>query len=166
MNKNIIIKCCILPCFIIVVFQTYSYAKDAPLFALFSNKGDLVQLSSVIKKSDVLIVFFASYCAPCKTEIPEIIKLHDRYGSRFNLLFVNIDKEGKPAAESVLNELGIINYTCLLDIYQKSIKKYSPLLTIPAFFLVDKKGKIKYESIGYKAESINSFEKYLDAVKK
>ena len=36
---------------------------------------------------------------------------------KFNLLFINIDKEGKPEAERILKELGVSKYTCLLDIY-------------------------------------------------
>jgi len=146
--------------------MAFSADKKAPLFALFSIDGSLVSLSSEIEKNDVLIVFFAGYCIPCRKEIPELVKLHEKYSNSFNLLFINIDKEGKPEAERILGELGVTNYTCLLDMYQLTIKKYSQSLTIPAFFLVDKNGKIKFQSIGYKPESIKSFEKYIKKIYK
>jgi thiol-disulfide isomerase/thioredoxin len=149
--------------FFILFFSTgYTSNKTAPSFALFSTDGNLIKLSTEINKSEVLIVFFASYCVPCRNEIPILVKLHEKYSSRFNILFVSIDKEGKTEAEKVLSELDVKNYTCLLDLYQQTIKKYSPSLTIPAFFLVDKSGKILYESIGYKKESIDSFEKFVN----
>lgn len=136
------------------------------MFALFSTNEILVSLSTEIKKGDVLVVFFASYCAPCKKEIPELIRLHEKYGKGFNILLVNIDQEGKPKAEQFLNEIGVSNHTTLLDIYQQAAKKYLPKLTIPAFFLVGRNGRIKYESIGYKPESIDSFEKYINSSKR
>jgi len=151
---------------ILISSMAFSADKKAPLFALFSIDGSLVSLSSEIEKNDVLIVFFAGYCIPCRKEIPELVKLHEKYSNSFNLLFINIDKEGKPEAERILGELGVTNYTCLLDMYQLTIKKYSQSLTIPAFFLVDKNGKIKFQSIGYKPESIKSFEKYIKKIYK
>jgi len=163
MLKNIsFIKFCLYVCLILFSSAVYSSDKTAPSFALFSTDGNLVKLSSEITKSDMLVIFFAGYCVPCRNEIPELVKLHEKFNNRFNILFVNIDKEGKPEAEHFLKELGIKNYQCLLDIYQQTVKKYSPSLAIPAFFLVDKTGKIRYESIGYKPESIDSFEKYIN----
>ncbi len=155
-------KTCFSVCFFVLISVfANSSDKTAPSFALFSTEGNLIKLSSEINKNDTLLVFFASYCIPCRNEIPELIKLHSKYNNRFNILYINIDKEGKSEAEKMLGELGIINYTCLLDVYQQTVKKYSPSLAIPAFFLVDKNGKIRYESIGYKSENIISFEKYI-----
>ncbi len=162
MSINTIIRICVSIFLILFLSMGYPLNKTAPSFALFSTQGDLVKLSSETVKSEVLIVFFASYCVPCRNEIPELVKLQEKYSSRFNILFVSIDKEGKPEAEKVLSELDVKNYTCLLDIYQQIVKKYSPSLTIPAFFLVDKNSKIIYESIGYKKESIDSFEKFVN----
>ncbi len=162
MKNNIFIKLCVSVSLILYSFTAYSSDKEAPLFALFSTEGNLVKLSTETEKSDILIVFFAGYCAPCRKEIPELVKLHERYSGNITLLFINIDKEGKPEADRVLNELGIKNCTCLLDIYQQTIKKYSPSLAIPAFFLIDKNRQIIYRSVGYKPESISSFEKYLN----
>ena len=164
--RNQIQKSLLVILLVLSAFSAYSSDKDASSFALFSTEGNLVKLSSEISKGDVMLVFFAGYCVPCRKEIPELVKLQEKYNSRFNILFVNIDKEGKPEAEKVLNELGIKNYTCLLDIYQQTVKKYSPSLSIPAFFYIDKSGKIRYQSIGYKAESINSFEKFINKTKK
>lgn len=161
MRIHIAIKLSISISLILLSSSVFSSDKPAPSFALYSTENNLVKLSSEITKNEVLIIFFASYCAPCRNEIPELVKLQEKYSSRFNIIFVNIDKEGKPQAEKVLNELNVKNYLCLLDIYQQTVKKYSPSLTIPAFFLVDKSGKIIYKSIGYKPESIDSFEKYI-----
>jgi len=160
-KRNPLIKYTFALCLLLFSVFAYSSDKTAPSFALFSTGGNLVKLSSEINKKEVLLVFFAGYCVPCRKEIPELVKLHNKFKENFNIVYVNIDKEGKPEAEKVLSELGITDYTCLLDMYQQTVKKYSPSLAIPAFFLIDKNGKMRYESIGYKSGSINSFEKYI-----
>ncbi len=166
MKRYSLIKYIFALCLLLFTVIAYSSDKTAPSFALFSTGGNLVKLSSEINKNEVLLVFFAGYCVPCRKEIPELVNLHNKFKERFNIVYVNIDKEGKPEAERVLGELGVKDYTCLLDMYQQTVKKYSQALAIPAFFLVDKNGKIRYESIGYKSESINSFEKYINKTNK
>ncbi len=151
--------CCYLILFINAVLPAEQFA---PSFALFSTEGELVTLSSKIRDRDLLVIFFASYCAPCREELPRLIGIHKKNPDKFNVLLVNIDKEGKQKAEETMNEIGISGYICLLDIYQQTIKKYSPALTVPAFFLIDKSGRIKFASTGYRAESISLFEKNID----
>ena len=114
---NSFIKYYFTACMVLISCLAFSADKKAQPFALFSTDGTLISLSSETEKNDVLIVFFAGYCVPCRKEIPELVRLHEKYSSRFNLLFINIDKEGKPEAERILKELGVSKYTCLLDIY-------------------------------------------------
>ncbi len=55
------------------------HARNAPRFALFDLKGNLVTLSTLIKEKPVVLSFFASYCYPCKREVPALVELGKKY---------------------------------------------------------------------------------------
>jgi thiol-disulfide isomerase/thioredoxin len=133
------------------------FARNAPSFALFDTQGNLVTLNSCLKKQrPVAICFFASYCAPCRREIPEVMSIKDRYNS-FDLLLVNIDREGKEKALEFLNGINV-THECLLDIYQETAKRYMKEPKVPAMFLLDKKGAIIFEAVGNHDDTMRLFE--------
>ena len=140
--------------------NTSAKRKKAPNFALFNMKGRLVSLSKLIRQKNIILSFWASYCVPCKKEMPQLVQIEKQYRERKNLrlIFIGIDKEGKKIAEPMLNEMGIEN-ECLFDIYQITAKKYIPKLKIPATFLINKRGYIIFKAIGYKEETIANLEK-------
>ncbi|HDP81025.1 MAG TPA: TlpA family protein disulfide reductase [Spirochaetes bacterium] len=135
-------------------------AKPAPKFALFNAEGKLVTSSALVGKTNLIISFWATYCAPCKKEMPQLVELEKKYGAakKLSLVFINIDKEGKEKALPVLKELGIAN-ECLFDMYQLMAKKYIPDLKVPAVFLVDRRGQIVFQAVGESAETLARLEK-------
>jgi len=133
-------------------------ARSAPGFALFNTEGKLVTLSSLTKDKPLVISFFASYCVPCKREIPQVLELEKKLPGKFNLVFINIDKEGKDKALEFLNGISV-RRECLLDIYQQTAKKFIPDLKVPALFLIDKKGSILFEAVGDKNDTIPKLER-------
>jgi cytochrome c biogenesis protein CcmG, thiol:disulfide interchange protein DsbE len=135
-------------------------AKPAQKFALFNLDGKLVTSSSLFAKGNTLISFWASYCVPCKKEMPALADLEKKYRESKKLQFVliNIDKEGKDAAQPVLNSLGV-PADCLLDMYQVAAKNFIPDLKIPALFLINTKGEIIFEAVGDKPENLQNLEK-------
>ena len=133
---------------IILSTSLYSLERDAPTFALFDTGGKLVSLRSRLSQNNVVLAFFASYCVPCRKEIPDLIKIRNDNPGKFSLLLINIDREGKEKALPFLQGIGASDQECLLDIYQQTALKFIPDLKVPAFFLIDKRGKILIESIG------------------
>jgi len=100
-------------------------ARNAPGFALFNTEGKLVTLSSLTKDKPLVISFFASYCVPCKREIPQVLELEKKMPGKFNLILINIDREGKEKAQEFLKGISV-ERDCLLDIYQQTAKKFIP----------------------------------------
>ena len=141
-------------------------AKPAPKFALFNAEGKLVTSSALFGKENVIVSFWATYCVPCKKEMPQLADLVKKHGAarKVALVFINIDKEGKEGALPVLKGLGITD-ECLYDMYQITAKKYIPDLKIPAVFLVDKKGEIVFQAVGESAETIRLLEKAVEGLK-
>lgn len=139
-------------------------ARTAPGFALFNTEGKLVTLKSLTKDKPLVLSFFASYCIPCKKEIPQVIELEKKLPGSFNLVLVNIDREGKEKAQEFLNGISV-QRDCLLDIYQQTAKKYIPDLKVPALFLIDKRGSIVFEVVGDKNDTILKLERAIRAQK-
>lgn len=98
-------------------------------------------------KYNVAVNFWATYCKPCKIEIPLLEKLSARHGDKVKVLLVSIDKEGQEFVQSHVAEKGY-KCTVLLDPYQRTAQKYG-VKAVPALFLVDREGKIQYAHYGY-----------------
>ena len=76
------------------------------------------------------------------------------------LYFINIDsKSEEEKVKLAIEEFKIAKYS-LLDIYQSAATSYiKPTLVVPASVIIDKKGKIVYESIGFETNTISNLEK-------
>ena len=67
-------------------------ARVAPPFALETLDGDSLSLDDLVDRKVVLVNFWASWCEPCKEEIPILITLHEEYGERgFTVLGATVD---------------------------------------------------------------------------
>ena len=130
--------------------------KQAPDFTLHDTTGKKVSLSDYKGKA-VVIDFWATWCAPCKVEIPWLAKLNDQYASQgLVILGVSEDdldqddkaaliKEKQEIADSAA-KLGI-NYPVLLDDKEVS-KPYGGIDALPTTFFVDRNGKVIAATIG------------------
>ncbi len=143
--------------------------KKAPGFALPDSTGSTVFLSSM--KHNLIISFWASYCRPCKTEMPRLVELEKKYAGRKNLklLLVNIDindesGEAKDKARRFLRSAGI-EHGFLLDFYHTAVARYNPQKRIPATFLVNRQGFIVFEEIGYQPGTIEALEKVIALIR-
>lgn len=125
---------------------------------LRTGKTDL--LSSYFGKGPVVLNFWATYCEPCKTEMPELQRLMSKY-PKVKLLFVNIDPSSKRSRVSELAREWGLESAILLDVYQVAAKKYIPGLQVPATYLIDTSGIIAYKSIGYTKKTLPDLEKQL-----
>ena len=162
MNKRIIFY---LTAFLLsgVITLFAKVGGKAPSSFILPNKEKTEHLlfKEHIGGKTVILNFFASYCLPCKEEIPEIQKLAANYKD-VKLIFINIDEEKDFAkVEEVIREWNI-EYPVLLDPYQVAIKQYAKSkLAVPATFILDNKGKIRFEAIGYEKDTIQKMEKVL-----
>jgi thiol-disulfide isomerase/thioredoxin len=135
------------------------YCDNAAKFALLNEKDNLITLSSLTQKNNLIVAFWASYCVPCRREIPQLVDLENKYGKEKNirLVLINIDKEGKEVGLPALKEINV-SKDCLFDMYQLAVKSYAPNLEIPATFLINKKGEIVFKVTGESNENIKKLE--------
>ncbi|MCB1175133.1 MAG: TlpA family protein disulfide reductase [Leptospiraceae bacterium] len=122
-------------------------------------------LKKYIQNGPLIINFWATYCQPCAAEMPAIQKLAAE-NLHVRLLFINIDAaQNRVLVQKKVADWGI-SETVLLDIYQIAAKKYVPSLSVPATFLVNSKGQIFYQSIGYNRNTIRNLQAKLQLLKK
>ncbi|KNZ32964.1 MAG: redoxin [Methylibium sp. NZG] len=122
-------------------------AKPAPDFTLRTMSGPNMRLQEQ-RGQVVLVNFWASWCGPCRQEIPHLNTLYDKYrASGFVLMGVNIDDNPKVAAE-LAAKLGV-KFPVLLDT-DKTVSKLYDMSAMPATVVIDRDGKVRYIHRGYR----------------
>jgi len=122
-------------------------AKPAPAFSLASLDGRTISLSDYAGKK-VVVSYWASWCGPCKVEMPELRDFYQRYhqtNSDFEILAISIDENRSDAEGYAATEK--LPFPVLLDPESKTADAYS-VEGIPAMFLIGKDGKVEYAHTG------------------
>jgi peroxiredoxin len=123
-------------------------ASIAPNFALPSRAGEMVSLDN-LKGQVVMINFWASWCGPCRTEMPLLEQMYKRYSPLgFTLLGVNVEADTK-AAEKWLAATPV-SFPVLFDKESKVSKMYD-VNAMPSTVFIDRKGNVRYLHRGYKS---------------
>lgn len=123
-------------------------ASIAPSFALPSRSGDMISLSA-LKGQVVMINFWASWCGPCRQEMPLLDQMHKRYSSLgFTLLGVNVEADTKDAEKWLAATP--VTFPVLFDKENKVSKLYD-VNAMPSTVFIDRKGNVRYLHRGYKS---------------
>jgi len=135
--------------------QTASLEKAAN-FTLTDLAGNTVSLHDFIGKP-VYINFFATWCPPCRTEMPDIEKMYQKYKSK-GLVVLAVDlKEDKATVQNFVTQNGL-SFTVLLDQNTITYKDYNTA-SIPVSVFVNKDGNIVAKRVG--GLSASEMESYL-----
>jgi thiol-disulfide isomerase/thioredoxin len=127
-----------------VVATEKSSAPDVSVVSLVN--GSTLKLSD-LKGKVVLLNFWATWCPPCREEIPSMMKLNSfMTGKPFQMVAVSIDEGGKPAIESFFKETGF-SLPTYLDESGASAKSYG-ITGVPESFIIDKHGVLVKKIIG------------------
>jgi peroxiredoxin len=133
--------------------------QEAPDFVLKSASGANMRLSEY-RGNVVMINFWATWCGPCRQEMPLLDDLYSRYERvGFSLLGVNIDDDSSRAME-MAEELGV-SFPVLFD-ERKEVSKLYQVEAMPVTVLVDREGKVRHVHLGYKP---GYEEKYLTEIR-
>ena len=119
----------------------------APDFTLKSRSGKNLRLADFRGKV-VMINFWATWCAPCRQELPHLNALYKKYKSKgFVLLGVNLDND--PAAARKMADEFKVSFPVLFDPEQKTGKLYR-LKAMPSTVILNRSGKVRHVHLGYK----------------
>jgi len=119
----------------------------APDFTLRSMDGKNLRLQEQ-RGRVVMINFWATWCAPCRQEMPHLAKLYDKYrASGFELLAVNVDEE-QAKATGLAQQLKL-KFPVLFDGDKKVAGLYD-LKAMPSTVLIDRDGRVRHVHRGYR----------------
>ncbi|HEY5616278.1 MAG TPA: TlpA disulfide reductase family protein [Bacteroidota bacterium] len=125
--------------------QTQQKAK-APDFTLKTSDGKTIQLSK-LKGKVVLVNFWATWCGPCKAEIPDFMEVYSAYKSKgFEIVGIALDGEGWEVVKPYMQKIKI-NYPIVIGDGPLTVA-YGGIDAIPTSFLVDKEGYIVGKRVG------------------
>ncbi|MGD8743127.1 MAG: TlpA disulfide reductase family protein [Granulosicoccaceae bacterium] len=125
--------------------KPYTGTIQTPALALKDLRGKVHNLSDY-KNQVVLVQFWATYCAPCRKEMPSMNRLQDKLkGKPFKILAVNMAEEASDV-KAFVKEVKP-GFTILLDTDGTYIQQWK-VFAAPANFIIGKDGKIKYTLYG------------------
>ena len=121
--------------------------QTAPDFVLKSSTGENLRLSEY--RGDVVMInFWATWCGPCRQEMPLLDELYGRdQRVGFSLLGVNIDDDSRRAM-AMVKELGV-RFPVLFD-EEKKVSKLYEVEAMPLTILLDREGTVRHIHYGYK----------------
>lgn len=127
----------------------------APDFELKNLEGDTVKLSDYTGKK-VILNFWATWCPPCKAEIPDFQRYYTEAGDEVQILAVNIDPQND--VKKFVTDTKV-TFPVLLD-EKDSVNRLYKILTIPTTYFIDEEGIVrnKYLSV----MSIETIRDYID----
>ncbi len=133
-------------------------AAPAPDFTLHAMSGPNVRLQELRGKV-VMVNFWATWCGPCRQEMPHLNRLHEKYSrSGFVLLGLNVDDDPQNAA-AVAAKLGV-QFPVLLDTDKQVSDRYD-LKAMPSTYLIDRDGKVRFMHRGYLSGYEEQYEKQI-----
>ena len=117
-----------------------------PDFALKDVQGKVFRLSDA-KGTVRLVDFWATWCAPCREEIPMFKDFHATYGPKgFTLVGIAMDDEGVDKVKPFVDELKISYLTLIGN--DDAAKAFGGIVGFPSAFLVDREGRVVDSWVG------------------
>ncbi len=118
----------------------------APDFTLKGRDGKNIKLSE-LRGQVVMINFWASWCGPCRQEMPLLEQLYQRYKPLgFTILGVNVEEDSS-AAEKLLRDIPV-SFPILFDT-SNAVSRLYGVSAMPSTFMVDRNGNLRYLHKGY-----------------
>jgi thiol-disulfide isomerase/thioredoxin len=130
-----------------VTVQLLKTRETVPAFSVTTMDGKTIS-SADWRGKVVLVNFWATWCGPCRAEIPDLVKLQDKY--RDQLVIVGISEDDGPTAVDLVKKFADehhINYTLAMT-SDKLQETFPGVVALPTTFLLDREGRIAQKHVG------------------
>lgn len=126
--------------------------KAMPDFELQDLDGNVVKLSDYSGQA-VLLNFWATWCSPCKAEMPDLVAIQNQYGGdEFTVIAVSLDQTGTAKVQEFAQTYGL-NFPTLMG-NQTVVTQYGNFRGIPTSFLLDANHELAKRYIGLVTKSM------------
>ena len=142
-------------CAIVASATAGELSGPAPDFSLKAKSGETVALSD-LKGEVVMINFWATWCGPCRKEMPHLEALHQRYKDLgFTLLGVDVEDDERGALKYL--EETPVSFEILFDPGNRVSEMYD-VVAMPSTVMVDREGNMRYIHHGYQSGYENEYQ--------
>jgi len=154
----VLCQCCL------SAFAEEKKTSKAPLFSLKTMNGENYELSQNLGKGPIIINFWATWCGPCIMEMKNMKKIFEKYSPQgLQMLSIAIDdNKTQPQIPEVIRSYQF-PYTMLLD-GNKDIYKELHVTNVPQLFILDARGMIVYNHLGYRKGDEKNVEKIVSGL--
>lgn len=129
--------------------------EPAPAFSLPARGGGEISLEEW-KGQVVLVNFWATWCGPCRKEMPLLEQIYQRYkGLGFTLLAVNVEDDGE-SAERWLKQTPV-SFPVLFD-RDNAVSKLYEVPAMPSTVIIDRQGRLRHVHHGYTPGTENLYQ--------
>ena len=159
MLKKILASC--FGCLLVWSASAGELSGVAPNFDLASRGGARVSLSG-LQGQVVMVNFWATWCGPCREEMPHLEALYQRYGDLgFTLLGVNVEEDSSGADEFLAETP--VSFPILFD-PENEVSELYDVIAMPSTVLIDKGGNMRFIHHGYQAGYENEYQSQIRAL--
>ena len=126
-------------------------SQPAPPLRVESLEGETLDLEQ-LRGQVVLVNFWATWCAPCRVEMPGFQDVWERHRSDgFKLIGLSTDRTGAGAVRRFVDERGITYPVAMAT--GRAIRDFGGVRTLPTSFLIDREGRVRYSVTGIFTET-------------
>ena len=119
--------------------------SDVPAFTVTDLDGKSIR-STDLRGKVVLVNFWATWCGPCRAEIPDLVSLQDRYRDQLVILGISEDESGQEPVRQFAAKYNI-NYTVAMS--TPEIRAAFPnVMALPTTYVLDREGKLAQKNVG------------------
>lgn len=142
------------------VLKSVEIGQKAPDFTQNDPNGKPVALSSLIGKNILLVDFWAGWCAPCRAENPNVVKVYNEFKEKgFDILGVSLDRTAADWNKAIADDKLTWTHVSDIQYWKSSAAKLYGVNSIPANFLLDKNGiiiakNLRGEDLYYKVKEL------------
>ncbi len=125
--------------------EAYSVDLGFALKDADENEFTIAQFGGQVR----VINFWATWCPPCRDEIPDFQAFHEAYGDRgVKIIGIALDDEGAEVVQPFVEEINM-TYLSLIDTSQMAAAKFGGVYGIPTTFIIDRDGRVRKKHVGY-----------------
>ena len=136
---------------VLILSSSNAWAGPPPEFRLQDTDGNWFSLSENLGENVVYVSFWATWCVPCRREMPHLQKLHEEFADQgLTMIGVNTDPPGTTSKIKPYIKRYKISYTTLLDPNNNVLDKYNPTRELPYAVLIDGAGNVHEIFPGYR----------------
>lgn len=127
----------------VAVMKTVAIGQKAPDFVMNDVDGNPVTLSSRTGSKLLLVDFWAAWCAPCRQENPNVVKVYKEFNKKgFDVFGVSLDREKEDWVKAIADDNLTWTHVSDLQYWSNAAAQLYAVSSIPANFLLDETGTI------------------------